>query len=144
MYCQPARPTARPRRVSEWLAATLEMWCRETGCGFESHALRLERPRLAFGLSLAICEPLPFSTVVPVPVLSLSVSSSTGLSGVLIGFDSVGKLKSGDTLGEHIVAVEQLPSPAGREHQLMDHRFPESERAVAGSQLGIDHEATRL
>ncbi len=27
-------------RVSEWLAATLEMWCRETGCGFESHALR--------------------------------------------------------------------------------------------------------
>ena len=31
------------RRVSEWLAATLEMWCRETGCGFESRALRLLR-----------------------------------------------------------------------------------------------------
>jgi hypothetical protein len=29
------------RRVSEWLAATLEMWCRVTGCGFESRALRL-------------------------------------------------------------------------------------------------------
>ena len=28
------------RRVSEWLAATLEMWCRETGCGFDSRALR--------------------------------------------------------------------------------------------------------
>lgn len=28
------------RRVSEWLAATLEMWCRETGCEFESRALR--------------------------------------------------------------------------------------------------------
>ena len=28
------------RRVSEWLAATLEMSCRETGCGFESRALR--------------------------------------------------------------------------------------------------------
>jgi hypothetical protein len=27
-------------RVSEWLAATLEMSCRVTGCGFESHALR--------------------------------------------------------------------------------------------------------
>jgi hypothetical protein len=27
-------------RVSEWLAATLEMWCRETGCEFESRALR--------------------------------------------------------------------------------------------------------
>ena len=27
-------------RVSEWLAATLEMWCPERGCGFESHALR--------------------------------------------------------------------------------------------------------
>ena len=27
-------------RVSEWLAATLEMSCRETGCGFESHAIR--------------------------------------------------------------------------------------------------------
>ena len=29
-------------RVSEWLAATLEMSCRETGCGFESHALRFD------------------------------------------------------------------------------------------------------
>src|SRR5580704_3421053 len=28
------------RRVSQWLAATLEMSCRETGCGFESRALR--------------------------------------------------------------------------------------------------------
>ena len=28
------------RRVSEWLAATLEMWCPERGCGFESRALR--------------------------------------------------------------------------------------------------------
>ena len=27
-------------RVSEWLAATLEMWCPVRGCGFESHALR--------------------------------------------------------------------------------------------------------
>ena len=27
-------------RVSEWLAATLEMWCSERSCGFESHALR--------------------------------------------------------------------------------------------------------
>ena len=27
-------------RVSEWLAATLEMSCPERGCGFESHALR--------------------------------------------------------------------------------------------------------
>ena len=34
------RRSAPPRRVSEWLAATLEMWCRETGCGFESRALR--------------------------------------------------------------------------------------------------------
>lgn len=31
---------AVPRRVSEWLAATLEMWCRATGCEFESRALR--------------------------------------------------------------------------------------------------------
>ena len=31
------------RRVSEWLAATLEMWCRVTGCGFESRALRYRR-----------------------------------------------------------------------------------------------------
>jgi len=29
-------------RVSEWLAATLEMWCPERGCGFESHALRFD------------------------------------------------------------------------------------------------------
>ena len=40
-----ARPTRTARamfwRVSEWLAATLEMWCRVTGCGFESRALRL-------------------------------------------------------------------------------------------------------
>jgi hypothetical protein len=28
------------RRVSEWLAATLEMWCPERGCGFDSRALR--------------------------------------------------------------------------------------------------------
>ena len=28
------------RRVSEWLAATLEMWCPARGCGFESRALR--------------------------------------------------------------------------------------------------------
>ena len=28
------------RRVSEWLAATLEMWCRVTGCGFDPRALR--------------------------------------------------------------------------------------------------------
>ena len=28
------------RRVSEWLAATLEMSCRVTGCGFDSRALR--------------------------------------------------------------------------------------------------------
>jgi hypothetical protein len=28
-------------RVSEWLAATLEMSCRVTGCGFESRALRI-------------------------------------------------------------------------------------------------------
>ncbi len=27
-------------RVSEWLAATLEMWCPARGCGFESRALR--------------------------------------------------------------------------------------------------------
>lgn len=27
-------------RVSEWLAATLEMWCPERGCGFDSRALR--------------------------------------------------------------------------------------------------------
>ena len=33
------------RRVSEWLAATLEMSCRETGCGFESRALRSKRRR---------------------------------------------------------------------------------------------------
>src|SRR5262245_52419341 len=30
----------RTGRVSEWLAATLEMWCRVTGCEFESRALR--------------------------------------------------------------------------------------------------------
>ena len=29
-------------RVSEWLAATLEMWCPERGCGFDSRALRSE------------------------------------------------------------------------------------------------------
>ena len=29
------------RRVSEWLAATLEMWCPVRGCGFEPRALRL-------------------------------------------------------------------------------------------------------
>ena len=41
------------RRVSEWLAATLEMSCRVTGCGFESHAIRsdvsdksVKRPRV--------------------------------------------------------------------------------------------------
>ncbi len=28
------------RRVCEWLAAALEMRCRETGCGFDSRALR--------------------------------------------------------------------------------------------------------
>ena len=28
------------RRVSEWLAATLEMWCPVRGCGFEPRALR--------------------------------------------------------------------------------------------------------
>src|SRR3954451_7157475 len=28
------------RRVSEWLAATLEMWCPARGCEFESRALR--------------------------------------------------------------------------------------------------------
>ena len=33
----------RFRRVSEWLAATLEMSCRETGCGFESRALRSKK-----------------------------------------------------------------------------------------------------
>ncbi len=39
------RLRAKPiRRVSEWLAATLEMWCRETGCGFESRALRFFPP----------------------------------------------------------------------------------------------------
>ena len=27
-------------RVSEWLAATLEMWCPARGCEFESRALR--------------------------------------------------------------------------------------------------------
>ena len=32
------------RRVSEWLAATLEMWCPERGCGFDSLALRLSNP----------------------------------------------------------------------------------------------------
>jgi len=37
-----AAARARPsRRVSEWLAVSLEMTCRETGCGFESRALRL-------------------------------------------------------------------------------------------------------
>ena len=41
-------PTGRPGkktcvwRVSEWLAATLEMWCSERSCGFESHALRFD------------------------------------------------------------------------------------------------------
>src|SRR5207244_7689618 len=30
-------------RVSEWLAATLEMWCPARGCGFESRALRLSQ-----------------------------------------------------------------------------------------------------
>ncbi len=33
------------RRVSEWLAATLEMSCRETGCGFESRALRSDEAK---------------------------------------------------------------------------------------------------
>src|SRR5262245_62193142 len=32
------------RRVSEWLAATLEMWCPARGCGFESRALRSSKP----------------------------------------------------------------------------------------------------
>src|SRR5947209_16715849 len=32
------------RRVSEWLAATLEMWCPARGCGFESRALRFSKP----------------------------------------------------------------------------------------------------
>jgi hypothetical protein len=32
---------AGKRRVSEWLAATLEMWCPARGCGFEPRALRL-------------------------------------------------------------------------------------------------------
>ncbi len=38
----------RARRVSEWLAATLEMWCPARGCEFESRALRLRKsqPRL--------------------------------------------------------------------------------------------------
>jgi hypothetical protein len=39
--------SGNPRRVSEWLAASLEMRCRETGCGFESRALRCETQRLA-------------------------------------------------------------------------------------------------
>ena len=30
-------------RVSEWLAATLEMWCPVRGCGFEPRALRLQK-----------------------------------------------------------------------------------------------------
>jgi hypothetical protein len=33
-----------PRRVSEWLAATLEMWCPARGCGFEPRALRFFKP----------------------------------------------------------------------------------------------------
>ncbi len=37
----PARKT-EPWRVSEWLAATLEMSCRETGCGFDPRALRCD------------------------------------------------------------------------------------------------------
>src|SRR5688572_3821037 len=45
------------RRVSEWLAATLEMWCRVTGCGFESRALRFAQqvatPRVAWLFSCA-------------------------------------------------------------------------------------------
>src|SRR5215204_382337 len=34
---------ANLRRVSEWLAATLEMWCPARGCEFESRALRFEK-----------------------------------------------------------------------------------------------------
>ena len=34
--------SANLRRVSEWLAATLEMWCPARGCEFESRALRFE------------------------------------------------------------------------------------------------------
>ncbi len=51
------------RRVSEWLAATLEMWCRATGCEFESRALRsLPEPssQAARGLELAISALLRF------------------------------------------------------------------------------------
>ena len=37
------------RRVSEWLAATLEMWCPERGCGFDSRALRFAKPLILKG-----------------------------------------------------------------------------------------------
>ena len=52
-----ASPAARgvrdqpPRRVSEWLAATLEMWCPERGCGFESRALRCCEPLVLWQFS---------------------------------------------------------------------------------------------
>ena len=36
-------------RVSEWLAATLEMWCPERGCGFDSRALRCRKCLLGNG-----------------------------------------------------------------------------------------------
>ncbi len=36
----PYNVRCRPWRVSEWLAASLEMRCPERGCGFESRALR--------------------------------------------------------------------------------------------------------
>ena len=36
----PQELSCRIGRVSEWLAASLEMKCRVTGCGFESRALR--------------------------------------------------------------------------------------------------------
>ena len=43
-------PGRASRRVSEWLAATLEMWCPARGCGFEPRALRCCSTTLAAAL----------------------------------------------------------------------------------------------
>ena len=51
----------RSWRVGEWLAASLEMKCRVTGCGFESRALRLVTLRLQ-GFFVRSGTPGPFSS----------------------------------------------------------------------------------
>ena len=46
------------RRVSEWLAASLEMRCRETGCEFDSRALRFRELQEFKGFGKSLSEAL--------------------------------------------------------------------------------------